>query len=196
MKNYWKLLKNDSFKATFKNAATMWRGLPKWRSGRESACQCSRHRRCRFNPWVGNMPSRRKWQPTPVFLPGKSPRQRRLVGYSPEGHKESDRAEHTCNLCEEQSLNLPLGQMSDQAGGGGGASKLSVKERGIEKGPSNRQWVASVTREPRWSINSKEGSQRHESWSCNPQCRQCGDEVQGDEKALRAAATGNRKDRL
>ena len=36
---------------------------------------------------------RRKWQPTPVFLPGESHRQRCLVGYSPWGHKESDTTE-------------------------------------------------------------------------------------------------------
>ena len=36
---------------------------------------------------------RRKWQPTPVFLPGESNGQRSLVGYSPWGHKESDTAE-------------------------------------------------------------------------------------------------------
>ena len=42
-----------------------------------------------FNPWVGKIRWRRKWQPTPVFLPGKSHGQRSLVGYSPWGHKES-----------------------------------------------------------------------------------------------------------
>ena len=31
-------------------------------------------RRCGFDPWVGKIPWRRKWQPTPVFLPGKIPR--------------------------------------------------------------------------------------------------------------------------
>ena len=36
--------------------------------------------RPRFKPWVGKIPWRRKWQPTPVFLPGKSHGQRRLVG--------------------------------------------------------------------------------------------------------------------
>ena len=40
-----------------------------------------------FNPWVGKIPWRRKWQPTPVFLPGKVHGQRSLVGYSPWGHK-------------------------------------------------------------------------------------------------------------
>ena len=39
---------------------------------------------------VGKIPWRRKWQPTPVFLPRKSHGQRSLVGYSPQGHKESD----------------------------------------------------------------------------------------------------------
>ena len=39
---------------------------------------------------VGNIPWRREWQPTPVFLPGKSHGQRSLVGYSLRGRKESD----------------------------------------------------------------------------------------------------------
>jgi uncharacterized membrane protein len=41
-----------------------------WLSGTESACQC---RRCEFDPWVGKIPWRRKWQPTPGFLFRKSP---------------------------------------------------------------------------------------------------------------------------
>ena len=41
-------------------------------------------------PVVGKIPWRRKWQPTPVFLPGKSHRRRSLAGYSPWGHKELD----------------------------------------------------------------------------------------------------------
>ena len=45
-----------------------------------------------FDPWVGKIPWRREWLPTPVFLPGKSHRQRNLEGYSPWGRKESDRA--------------------------------------------------------------------------------------------------------
>ena len=40
-----------------------------------------------FDPWVGKIPRRRKWQPTPVFLPEKSHGQRSPVGYSPWGHK-------------------------------------------------------------------------------------------------------------
>ena len=59
--------------------------------GKASVClQC---RRPGFNSWVGKIPWRRKWQPTPVFLPGKPHGQRSLVGYSPWGHKESDTTE-------------------------------------------------------------------------------------------------------
>ena len=47
----------------------------------------------RLDPWVGKIPGRRKWQSTPVFLPGKSHGWRSLVGYSPCGHKESDTIE-------------------------------------------------------------------------------------------------------
>ena len=46
-----------------------------------------------FNPWVGKIPSRRKWQPTPVFWPGESHGWRSLVGYSPWGREVSDRTE-------------------------------------------------------------------------------------------------------
>ena len=46
-----------------------------------------------FDPWVGKILWRRKWQPTPVLLPGKSHGWRSMVGYSPWGHKESDTTE-------------------------------------------------------------------------------------------------------
>ena len=49
--------------------------------------------RPRFDPWVGKIPWRRKWQPTPVFVPGKSHGQRNLAGYSLWGHKELDTTE-------------------------------------------------------------------------------------------------------
>ena len=54
--------------------------FPGGTSGKESTCQC---RRCRVHPWVGKIPWRRKWQPTPAFLPGESHGQRSLAGYSP-----------------------------------------------------------------------------------------------------------------
>ena len=66
----------------------------RWFSGKESACQCSRCRGCGFYPWVGNIPWRWAWQPTPVvFLPGEFHGQRSLAGHSPWGLKESDMTE-------------------------------------------------------------------------------------------------------
>ena len=41
-------------------------GLPRWLSGKESTYQCRRHRRYGFDPWVGKIPWRRKWQPSIV----------------------------------------------------------------------------------------------------------------------------------
>ena len=67
-------------------------GLSWWFSGKETASQCRRLRRCRFDPWVEKIPWR-KWQPIPVFLPGKFHGQRSLSDYSPWGHKESDTTE-------------------------------------------------------------------------------------------------------
>ena len=48
-----------------------WMGLPRWYSGRESTCHCRRHQRHGFNPWVEKISWSRKWQSTPVFLPGR-----------------------------------------------------------------------------------------------------------------------------
>ena len=51
------------------------------------------NRRHRFDFWVKKISQRRKWQPTPVFLPGEFYGQRSLVGYSPWGRKKLDTAE-------------------------------------------------------------------------------------------------------
>ena len=48
-------------------------GFPGGTSGQEPACQCRRHKRDGFDPWVGKIPWRRAWQPIPAFLPGESP---------------------------------------------------------------------------------------------------------------------------
>ena len=81
-----------------------WRDLaaaaeePDGASGKEPTCQCRRHKRCVFNPWVGKIPWRRKWQPTPVYVLGESHGQRSLMGYSPWGCKESNMTE-ACVTC-------------------------------------------------------------------------------------------------
>ena len=58
--------------------------------GSDSKSFCLQLRRPGFDPWVGKIPWRRKWQPTSVLLPWKSHGRRSLVGYSPWGCKESD----------------------------------------------------------------------------------------------------------
>ena len=80
--------------------------LSRWLSGKEPICQC---RRCGFDPWVRKIPWRRKWQPTPVFLPGKSHGWRNLTGCSPWGHEKLDMTEplstaHTGGLKQQKLI--------------------------------------------------------------------------------------------
>ena len=71
--------------------------LSRWQSGKESTCQCRRHK---CDPWIGKSLCSRKWQPIPVFLPGGFHGQRSLVGYRPWGCKESDMAERlSTHIC-------------------------------------------------------------------------------------------------
>ena len=60
------------------------------------------------DPWVGKICWRRKWQPTPALLPGKSPGWRSLAGYSPWGHEESDTTEQVPFTALNPRLHLPL----------------------------------------------------------------------------------------
>ena len=78
-----------------------WCSALPWRcSGKESACQYRKCRRCRFDPWIGKIPWERKWQPTPVFLPGKPQGQRSLVGYSPWDFRVQHDGVTTCAILE------------------------------------------------------------------------------------------------
>ena len=70
-------------------------GFPGGASGKEPACQCRRHKRLGFNPWVKKTPWRKAWKPTPGSLPGESHEQRSLGGYSPWGRTELDITEAT-----------------------------------------------------------------------------------------------------
>ena len=76
----------SSFKASKKYSGLAW-----WLRWLRICLQCGIPR---FDPWVGQILWRRKWQPTQVFLPRKSYGQRSLVGPSPWPPKESDTTEH------------------------------------------------------------------------------------------------------
>ena len=78
-------------------------GPPSRHRRKESACWC----RCESNPWIRKIPWSRKWQPTPVLLPGESHGQRSLVGYSPWGCKESDTTEYTHAHTQQYGWSLP-----------------------------------------------------------------------------------------
>ena len=73
-------------------------GFPGGSAVKKSAYQCGRHG---FNAWIEKIPWRRKWQPSPVFLPEKSRRQRNLAGCRPWGHK---RVKHDLATKEQKQL--------------------------------------------------------------------------------------------
>ena len=88
-------LKNTKKPFYYKNKTQNWFDLyshrsPSWLKWSRISLHC---RRPRFYLWVGKMPWRREWVPTPVFLPGEFYGQRSLVGYSPWGCKQSDSTE-------------------------------------------------------------------------------------------------------
>ena len=74
------------------------KGFPGDSDTNESACNAGNPG---FNPWVRKIPWRRKWQPTPVFLPGESHGQRSLAGYSPWGPK---RVQHNLATKQQQGI--------------------------------------------------------------------------------------------
>ena len=84
------------------------RGFSGGVSGKERACQCRRHKRRWFNLWFGKIPLRSAWQPTPVFLPGESHGQRKLVGYILQGHEEWDTTEATQHTHKELRKSLAI----------------------------------------------------------------------------------------
>ena len=84
-------LNTQIFKYKFQlTGNTGGKGFPVGSDSKSIWLQC---RKPRLNPWVRKTPWRRKWQLTPVFLPGKSHGWRSLVGYSPWGRRESDSTE-------------------------------------------------------------------------------------------------------
>ena len=86
--DYQRESRNGDFGGTF------WSWAYRWLSGKESACKAEDSGDPGSIPGSGLFPWRRKWQPSPVFLPGESHGQRSLVGYSPGGCQESDTTEH------------------------------------------------------------------------------------------------------
>ena len=84
------VIRKRQIKTTRRNYYTVSR-MSKIKMAKYTVClQC---RRPGFDPWVGKIPWRREWLPTPVFLLGEVHGQRSLAGYSPWGCKELDTTE-------------------------------------------------------------------------------------------------------
>ena len=104
-------------------------------SGKESAFQCRRHKRLRFDPWVWKIPRRRAWQPTPVFLPGESHGQRSLLGCkSIESHRGGD---HWSDFTHNTHVIK---------------GKRSIKE---QRTPALRLWGAKIRVRPKTGFDSR-----------------------------------------
>ena len=89
-------VKTNIFLNAYVVFGALFKGHPRWHSGKEFACQCKRCKRSRFDPWVGKSPWRRKWQPPPIVLPGELCGQRSLVGYSPWACQELGMSKLAC----------------------------------------------------------------------------------------------------
>ena len=99
-----------------KNSPPQYPGLPWWLRWSRIHLQL---RRPGFDPWVGKIPWRRAWQPTPVFLPGEFHGQRSLAGYSSWGCRvrHSISTKHTSgSLCHLSISHTSLGHSYHHAG--------------------------------------------------------------------------------
>ena len=77
-------------------------GLPRWRWWSRSHLQCWRQKKRGFDPWVGKVSWRRKWQPTPVFFPGESYGQRSLAATVRGVTKSQTRLSTQCSPADVQ----------------------------------------------------------------------------------------------
>ena len=92
-------MSRNIFQKSWLTVTHVYTDFPGGASGKEPVCQSRRYKRFRLSPWVGKIPWRRAWQPTPAFLSGESHGQRSLVGYSPWCCKESNTTEATKHAC-------------------------------------------------------------------------------------------------
>ena len=103
-----------------------------------------------FNPWVRKIPWRRKWQPTPVLLPGKSHEWRSLVGYSPQGREESDTTErlHFTYAFKEMLIRrmLYLGKLSESSEAYWKTLTLGLRSADLESRMTEGTWKVLLNR--------------------------------------------------
>ena len=113
----------------------MW-GFPSGGNSKETACWCSRCKRCEFNPWVEKVPWRGKWHSTPVVLPAIFQKQRILANYNPMewGCKESDTTELLSMSCRSKFSAPMITRLR--------ALPVSLQQNYLEPGGSSRIFPA------------------------------------------------------
>ena len=121
-------------------------------SGKESTCQCRRCKKHRFDPWVGKIPRRKKWQPPPVFLLGEPHGQRCLAGCSPWGCKESNMTEQLSTAQHMHTIIYYL-WCSCRSRWGSSLSISKIRNRGGERGSTNAKVVRMLGFEM-WALKS------------------------------------------
>ena len=135
-------------------------------SSKESACQCWRPR---FNAWVRKIPRRRKWQPTPIFLPGTFHRQSTLADYGLQGCK---RVGHGL-LTKQQPVILDDSHghycgrkkpVSEVVLHDGICDILKVKTMAID------QWLPQVKSGESISLQTETGGLFERWWNCSVSC--------------------------
>ena len=120
--------------------------FPGGASGKEPACRCRRRERQGFDPWVGKIPWRRAWQPTPVFLPGESHGEE-LAGCTPWGREELDTTEGLSTRHTHQELLTHRLFTSDHAGPFSPGSRAESRLGGpCGVGPGHSSLALSPTR--------------------------------------------------
>ena len=131
-------------------------GLSGGTTSKEPTCQRMRHKRRGLDPWVGKIPWRRAWQPSPGFFPGESHGQRRLADYSPRGHKEPVTTEVTQHTRMQRGLEEHSPQHHSILLGMALQVTVTIKERVKSKPASNK---CHQLRNTQFSPCSSPGSQ-------------------------------------
>ena len=124
--------------ASFSTMARGPEGLSGGTTSKEPTCQRTRHKRRGLDPWVGKIPWRRAWQPSPVFLPGESHGQGSLAGCSPRGHQASDATEVTSHTRMHRGLEEHWPQHHSILLGVALQVTVTIKERVKTKPASNK----------------------------------------------------------
>ena len=120
---------------------------------------CLQYRRPGFDPWVGKIPRRREWQPTPVFLPGEFHGQRSLAGYSLRSHKSQTRMSDSITLSVFLRPRSPVTAKQEEGLSSGKDSRFpDLRLRILEAGPGSPSQVTC-------QLNKREKGRPRLAWT-------------------------------